>query len=181
MAVNCSVVPGAMLAGDDGVTAIDDTCSVLRVVVPVMPLETAVIVVVPMLASVVARPLDPTTLLMVATLVFDEFHVAVVVIFRMLPFENIPTAVSCVVVPGVMLEFTGDMDMETSVAERPDLDSVEPVQPCRKTEKSTVVVTRVMLIHARHLLFMGPPPTGVDVFYHFSSFLLIENNKIKSR
>jgi hypothetical protein len=38
VAVNCCVVPGAMLAGEDGVTAIDDTCSVLKVVVAVMPL-----------------------------------------------------------------------------------------------------------------------------------------------
>jgi hypothetical protein len=153
VAVNCCVVPGAMLAGVDGVTTIDDTCSMFRVVVPIMPLETAVIVVVPMLACAFAKPGDPTALLMVATLVFVEFHVAVVVMFCMLPFENVPMAVSCAVVPGAMLEFTGVTDIETSVGAGPGDDPVGP-QPCRKIEKSTAVVARLMLIHTRNLLFM---------------------------
>lgn len=38
VAMNCWVVPGAIQGGDDGVTAINDTCDVLRVVVAVMPL-----------------------------------------------------------------------------------------------------------------------------------------------
>ncbi len=142
-----------MLAGVDGVTAIDDTCCALKVVVPIMLLETAVIVVVPMLASAVARPGDPTALLMVATLVFVEFHVAVVVMFCMLPFENVPVAVSCAVVPGAMLEFAGVTDIETSITGGPGVDPAGP-QPCRKIEKSIAVVARLMLIRARSLLFM---------------------------
>ena len=155
------MVPGAILAGVDGDAVIDDTCDVVSVVVPVILLETAVIVVVPMFRVVVARPRAPTALLMVATLAFDEFHVEDVVRSSMLPFENVPVAVSCTVVPGAILELAGDTDIETSVMsvggelELYDVE-VEPVQPCRKAEKSTMVVIRVVLIHARHLLAMVP-------------------------
>lgn len=159
VAENCCVVRGAILAGADGDTVIDDTCDVVSVVVPEMPLETAVIVVVPMVAVAVARPREPAALLMVATPVFDESHVADVVMFTMLPSENVPVAISCTVVPGAMLESAGDTDRETSVtsvAGELEITSEEPVQPCRKAEKSTMIVVRVMLIHARHLLVMVP-------------------------
>jgi hypothetical protein len=143
-----------MLDEVDGVTASDDTCSVLRVAVPVIPLETAVIVVVPVFVVAVARPRDPTALLMVATLISVEFHVAVAVIFCMLPFENVPMAMNCAVVPGAMLESAGVIDTETSVAEGVETDPVDPPQPCRKTAKSAIIVARMMLIHDRNFLFM---------------------------
>ena len=38
VAINCCVVPGAMLAGEGGVTPIDCTFKVLSVVVAVLPL-----------------------------------------------------------------------------------------------------------------------------------------------
>lgn len=156
VAVNCCVVPGAILGGVDGDTAIDDTCDVPRVAVPAIPLETAVSVAVPMFDVAVAMPQEPTALLMVATLASDEFHVADAVMSRVPPFENSPVAVSCTVVPGAMLEFAGETDIDTSVAEMTRLDSVKPVQPCRKEEKSTIVVDRAALIHALHLLVMTP-------------------------
>ena len=126
MAVNCCVVPGAMLTGD-GVTAIDATSRVFRVVVPVMPLETAVMVVVPrVLVCAVTRPRGPTLLVKVAILISEELHVVEDVMFRVLPFENVPVAVSCAVVPGAMLELGGVTDKETSVGEEPELGPLDP-------------------------------------------------------
>ena len=58
-----------------GVTAIDTNDGLtVRVVDPEIDPEVALIVVVP-LATAVARPIDPATLLMVATVVFVELQV----------------------------------------------------------------------------------------------------------
>ena len=114
-----------------------------------MPLTTAVIVVVPMLASAVARPCDPAALPTLAILVFDEFHVADVVTFRILPFEKVPRAVSCVIVAGAMLWLAGVMERVMSVDDEtfsmlPD----PPPHPCWKMTTSTAEAARVMDIQA---------------------------------
>ena len=82
VAVNCFVVPRAML-GLVGVTEIDTSVAgvTVSVVVPDMFVagSMAVIVAEPVPAAVV-KPLEPNTLLTLATLVDDEFQVTDVVI-----------------------------------------------------------------------------------------------------
>jgi len=75
MAVNCRVVPSAML-GVAGVTARDTSVAgvTVRVVDPEMLPDVAVIVVEPT-ATDVATPLEPAALLMAATPAADEFQV----------------------------------------------------------------------------------------------------------
>jgi hypothetical protein len=150
VAANCCVVPGAMLAGDTGVTPIDWTCNVLSVVVPVMPLEAAVMVDVPILTRAVAKPRGPDVLLNVIILVSEELQVVDDVMLRVLPFENVPVAVSCEVDPGAMLEFTGVTNMETSVAEVPELGELVP-QPDTNAERRTVAM---ITTQAPKLFFM---------------------------
>ena len=79
MAVNCRVVPFAIL-GVVGVTVIVDRVAAVTVsvVLPETPPKVAVIVVVPA-ATDVARPCDPPALLIVATAVLDELQVTWVV------------------------------------------------------------------------------------------------------
>ena len=74
VAVYCWVLPRGMEAAA-GVTAIDTNDGLtVRVVDPEIDPEVALIVVVP-LATALARPIDPATLLMVATVVFVELQV----------------------------------------------------------------------------------------------------------
>jgi hypothetical protein len=87
VAVNRKLVVGEMLDGAGGATFIDATCAVVSVAVPVMPLETAVMMVVPVVVVAVTRPLVPATLLMSAIPVSDEFQVTDVVIYALLLFE----------------------------------------------------------------------------------------------
>ena len=79
MAVNCRVVPSAML-GLVGVTDMDTRVAgvTVSVVDPYILPDVAVIVVEPAAAGV-ARPLEPDTLLMVATPPADEPQVTAVV------------------------------------------------------------------------------------------------------
>ncbi len=79
VAVNCNVVPAAMLAVV-GVTAMERSVGAVTVklVEPVMPFKEAEMVVVPA-ATVVARPWVPAALLMVAVVVEEEAQVTPVV------------------------------------------------------------------------------------------------------
>ena len=79
----------------------------MRVVDPEILPEVAEIVVEPA-ATVVAIPLE----LMVATLLFDEFHITDEVIFCVVVSENVPTAANCWVVPRTMLGFTGVTEID---------------------------------------------------------------------
>ena len=45
--------------------------------------------------TAVAEPAEPAVLLTVATAVLDELHVTDVVIFCVVPSENVPVATSC--------------------------------------------------------------------------------------
>ncbi len=82
-AINCFVVPMAIL-GLVGVTAIDTSAAGVTVSVALPDTfvagSMAVIVAEPVPAAV-AKPLEPDTLLTLATLVDDEFQVTDVVIF----------------------------------------------------------------------------------------------------
>jgi len=83
VAVYCCVVPDA-IDGLEGVTAMETSVGAVMVrrVEPLMLPEVAVIVAVPA-ARVVAKPAE----LMVAALVAEEVHVAVLVRFAVVPSE----------------------------------------------------------------------------------------------
>ena len=100
-----------------GVTAMDTSVAgvTVSVVVPDILPDVAVIVVEPA-ATEVANPLDPAALLIAATAALDEFQVATIVKFCVEPFEYVPVAVNCLVVPMAMLGLVGVIAMETSVA-----------------------------------------------------------------
>jgi hypothetical protein len=72
-------------------------------------------VVVP-LASVVAIPLEPFVLLIVATALLEEIQATEVVIFFVVLSEYVPVAVNCMVVPESMLRFVGVTEIETRFA-----------------------------------------------------------------
>ncbi len=88
------MVPNAKL-GADGVTARDTSVAgvTVSVVDPEIAPDAAVIVVEPAAAGV-ARPFKPDALLMVATDVDAELHVAVAVRFCVDPSEYTPVAVN---------------------------------------------------------------------------------------
>ncbi len=74
-AANCWVVPGAMHGGLVGVTMIELTSDVVSVVVPVIPPETALMTVEPVMVIAVTSPCEPGVLLIVAIPGTDEFQV----------------------------------------------------------------------------------------------------------
>ena len=114
--VNCRVVPNAML-GLDGIIARETSvaCVTVRVVLPEMPPNVAVMVVDPT-ATGVANPFEPAALLMAATDDADEPQVTAVVRFCVEPSEYVPVTVNCWVVPNAMLGLDGVIARETSVA-----------------------------------------------------------------
>jgi hypothetical protein len=126
VAVNCCVVPGAML-GLVGLTAMDTSVAEVTVskVEPDMLPDAAVIVVEPA-ATEVANPLEPAALLMVATAAVDELQVTVIVKSCVVLSENVPVATNCWFVPLTMLGLVGVIAMDTSVAEV-TVTTVDPV------------------------------------------------------
>ena len=136
MAVNCLVVPSAML-GLVGVIAMETSVAGVTVnrVEPGMPPDVAVIVVEPAAAEV-ARPIEPAVLLMPATDVAEEFQVTIVVISCVELSENVPVAVNCLVVPSAMLGLIGVIAMDTSVAEV----TVRTVDPDTSPDVAVMVV-----------------------------------------
>jgi hypothetical protein len=114
VAVNCAVVPRAML-GLVGVTWIEDSVAevTVSVVLPETIPDVAVIVVEPSVAAV-ARPLETATVAIVGS---NELHVTEAVRFWFVPSEKIPVAVNCLVVPRAMLGLVGVTWIEDSVAE----------------------------------------------------------------
>jgi len=110
-AANCWAFPAGTL-GLAGVTEMEDRVAevTVRVVLPVILAEVAVMVVVPA-ATAVARPL----LLTVATDVLDELQVTCGVISWLVPSEYVPVAVNCWLTPLGTLGLAGATAMETSV------------------------------------------------------------------
>ncbi len=88
--MNCSFVPLA-IEGFAGVTAIDTSVAgvTVKVVDPVMPSETALIVLVP-----AATPVANPPAVIVATLVVTELQLAVLVKFCVELSEKVPVAVN---------------------------------------------------------------------------------------
>jgi copper chaperone CopZ len=113
VAVNCSVVPGA-IEGVAGVTAIDTSVAAVtvRVTDPLTEPDVAVIVVVPC-ATLVASPVVEA---MVAPVGSFELHCTVPVMFCVLPSLNVPVAVNCCVTLSGRVGIAGVTEIETSVA-----------------------------------------------------------------
>lgn len=113
MAVNCSVVPGA-IEGVTGVTAIDTSVAAVTVSVadPLTGPDVAVIVADPC-ATLVASPVVEV---MVATVDALELHCTMLEMFCTLPSLNVPVAVNCCVTPSGSVGIAGVTAIETSVA-----------------------------------------------------------------
>jgi hypothetical protein len=121
-AVNCCVVPLAMLVVPAGLTVIVDTADVISVTESVAPLNKALIKVEPVVPAV-ASPDAP----MVATAVFDDDQVAHPVRLCTALFSRVPKAANCCVVPGAML---GGVDGVTSSSATAEVVRVaDPVIP----------------------------------------------------
>ena len=116
MALNCCTVP---LAIEElvGITAMDvsSVAVTIKVVDPETLPDAAVIVVDPV-ATAAADPLEPVALLIVATPVLDELHVAAPVRSCVVLSEKVPVAVNCLDVPLAMLGLVGVIAIDTSVA-----------------------------------------------------------------
>jgi hypothetical protein len=112
-AANCWVTPPGMLRLA-GVTDMEDRVAgvTVRVVLPRMVPEAAVMVVIPG-AMDVAEPLLSTT----ATEVTDELQTTCVVISKRVPSEYVPEAANWVASPTGMLGLTGVTDIEDRAAE----------------------------------------------------------------
>ncbi len=117
VALNCSVVLRAM-PGLAGVTVMDASVAELtvRILVPDMLPDAAVIVAVPAATGVIC-PLEPAALPTVATVVADELQVTDAVMSCVLLSEKIPVAVNCSVVPRATRGLVGVTAMDLSVAE----------------------------------------------------------------
>jgi len=116
VAVNCRVVPSAML-GAAGVMARETKAAELTVSATagdVTPASDAVICAVPG-EIVVARPWDPGALLIVAAPV--AFQLTMAVRSCVLLSVKVPVAVNCSVVPAAMVGLAGVTPIDTSVAE----------------------------------------------------------------
>jgi hypothetical protein len=98
-AVNCCVVPLAMLVVPAGFTVIVDTADVVSVTKSVVPLNEALIAVEPAVVPAVASPDAP----MVATASIDDDQAAHLVKSCTAPFARVPRAANCCVVPGAIL------------------------------------------------------------------------------
>jgi hypothetical protein len=152
VAVNCWVTPTGML-GLAGVTDIDERVAevTVRVVLPEILPEMAVMVAVPA-EKAVARP----PLLTVATNVFDELQVTCVVILKVVPSEYAPVAVNCWMNPVGMLELAGVTDIDERVAEI----TVRVVLPEISPEVAAMVAVPAATAVARPLLLT----VAADVF-----------------
>jgi hypothetical protein len=113
VAVNCCVFPAAN-DGFAGVTAIDDSTAAVtvNVVVPFTDPDAALIVTGPPNFTPVASP----AALIVATVVSDELHVTVLVMFCVELSLNVPVAVNCCVLPAATDGFAGVTAIDTRVA-----------------------------------------------------------------
>lgn len=97
-----------------GVSAIETSVAgvTVNVVEPLRPSELAVITAVPAVTPIVRPPLATT----VATAGLAEVKLAIDVISRELPSENVPVAMSCCVMPMATVGLTGVTAMERKFA-----------------------------------------------------------------
>jgi len=136
VAMHCCVVPAAML-GLVGVTAMETSVATVtfRVVVPETAPRVAVMVVEPA-ASVLALPLEPATLLMVALVASEELQATEVVRSWVVLSENVPVAMNCWTVPVAMDGLVGVTAMEDNVA----VETVRVVVPEMAPKVAVMVV-----------------------------------------
>ena len=147
VAVNCWMLPAAMLAVA-GVTAIEDSVAAavtVRVAVPEILPEVALMVEVPA-ALAVARPL----LAIVAVVVLDEVQVTCVVINWVVPSEYVPVAVNCWMVPTTLLAVAG----VTAIEDRVAAVTVRVAVPWILPEVALMVTFPAALAVARPLLLI---------------------------
>jgi len=111
--MNCWVTPVVTLA-EAGVTAIDfrvgTAIATVSVAVPLTPLRVAVITLEPA-ATAVAIPDE----LIVATTVFADVQIAVVLTFAVEASLYVAVAVNCLVAPTAKLTVPGDAEIDVSV------------------------------------------------------------------
>lgn len=115
IAVNCCKVPKE-IDGLAGVTAIEVTLALVTVSVApeeMLP-EAAVIAELPA-AMPMARPGTPLAL-MLAAAGFAEVHCTELVMFCVLPSENVPVATNCIVVPGAIDAVNGEIEIDVNAA-----------------------------------------------------------------
>jgi hypothetical protein len=155
VAVNCCVNPLAT-DGFAGVTAI--VCKTAGVTVsavePLIDPDVALIVVDPV-ATVLAKP----ALLMVATAVAEDVHVAVLVRFCWLPSVNVPVAVNCCVNPLATDGFAG----VTAIVCKTAGVTVSVVEPLIDPEVALIVVDPVATVLAKPALLMVATVVAEDV------------------
>ena len=96
--------------------------------VAIMPVDPA--------ATLVANPLEPAVLLMVAMEVSDELHSTDVVMSCIVLSVKIPMAVNCWFIPCAMLGFGGDTVIET----RAEAVTVSEVKPETLPEVAVIAV-----------------------------------------
>ena len=137
VAVNCWVAPPDAMDGSAGVMVIEDSTSAVtvKVVEPEMAPEVAVMFVVPM-ARLLANPLVPLLLPIVATVAADELHCTVVVRFCVLRSVNVPVAVNCCPVPSGIDGMAGVIAIDTSWAG----ETVRVVDPSTEPDVAEIVV-----------------------------------------
>jgi hypothetical protein len=118
VAVNCGFIPRGLL-GLTGVTAMDTSVAevTVRFVVPNIPVESVALIVVTPTATVVASPLEPVALLIVAIDPVKELHVTDNVKSCVVLSEKVPVAVNCGFIPRGLLGLTGVTAMDVSVTE----------------------------------------------------------------
>ncbi len=97
-----------LIVGETGVTKIDSSCAgvTVSVVAAEMLPDVAVIVVVPTPTDA-AIPFEPVSLLIVATVVFEEFQETDAVTSCTAPPVNVPVALNCWILPSAILGLTG--------------------------------------------------------------------------
>jgi hypothetical protein len=115
IAVNCCKVPRE-IERFAGVTAIEVTVAPVTVSVALeeMPTDVAVMAELPA-AIAMARPGTPLAL-MLAAAEFPDVHCAELVMFCVLPSENVPVAMNCVVVPGAIDAVNGEIEIARNAA-----------------------------------------------------------------
>ncbi len=122
-AVNCCVVPLAMLVVPAGFTVTVDTSYVVSVTEPVAPLNEALIEVEPAVVPAAASP-DAS---MVATAAIDDDQTAHLVKSCIAPFSRVPRAANCCVVPGAMLGGGDGVTLKSEIEET--VSVADPVIP----------------------------------------------------
>jgi hypothetical protein len=142
------VVPKAIeaFAGDK---AMEDNAAALTVSVvePEMAPDIAVMVVCPVL-TLVASPLVPAVLLMVATAKVFDVQVTVPVMFCVLPSVYDPVAVNCLVLPKGIVGIAGVTVIESNAAGV----TVNVVEPLIGPELAVIVVCPVATLAASPIL-----------------------------